>query len=79
MSVLAVNDSIDFNTLKQLLEATDGNLATHLKTLDKEGFIGMEKSFVDKKPNTKYFITEDGKRAFKNHIKALEALINSHK
>lgn len=79
MSVLAVNNSLDFNSLKQYLEVTDGNLATHIKMLEKEGFVGIEKTFLDKKPNTKYFITEEGKQAFANHLKALETLINAHK
>ena len=79
MSVLAVNDALDFSSLKQYLEVTDGNLATHLKTLEKEGFIGVEKSFIDRKPNTKYFLTEGGRKAFNEHLKAMEAFINSHK
>ncbi len=79
MSVLAVNDALDFSSLKQYLEVTDGNLATHLKTLEKEGFIGVEKSFVDRKPNTKYSLTEEGRKAFSNHLKAMEAFINAHK
>ncbi len=79
MSVLAVNDKLDFNSLKEYLDVTDGNLATHLKMLEKEQFIGMEKSFINRKPNTKYFLTDEGKRAFKDHLKAMEAFINSHK
>ena len=79
MSVLAVNDALDFNSLKDYLEVTDGNLASHLKGLEKEEFIGMEKSFVGRKPNTKYFMTEDGKKAFNDHLKALEKLIKSQR
>lgn len=79
MSVLAVNDSLDFNALKDILAATDGNLATHLKKLEKEKFIGIEKSFIDRKPNTKYFITKTGKSAFTKHLDALEQIINSQK
>lgn len=79
MSALAVNDKLDFNSLKELLELTDGNLASHIKGLEKEKYIGIEKSFIDRKPNTKYFITKEGKKAFDNHINALEKLINSHK
>ena len=55
MSALAVNEMLDFNTLKDLLELTDGNLASHIKSLEKEGYISSEKSFVGKKPNTRYF------------------------
>jgi DNA-binding HxlR family transcriptional regulator len=79
MSALAVNDMLDFNSLKEYLELTDGNLASHLKALEKEEFIGVKKSFIGKKPNTKYFITKEGKKAFDDHLKALEKLIKSQK
>ncbi|HAC15735.1 MAG TPA: transcriptional regulator [Bacteroidetes bacterium] len=79
MSALAVNDSIDFTTLRDLLNVTDGNLATHLKALEKEDFIDVEKSFVDKKPHTRYAITKSGRVAFEDHLKALETIINSNK
>ena len=59
MSVLAVNDKLDFNSLKQYLNVTDGNLASHIKALEKLKFIGVEKSFIDRKPNTKYYITKE--------------------
>lgn len=75
MSALAVNDKFDFNALKEFLDVTDGNLASHIKALEKEEFIGVEKSFVGKKPNTKYFMTPKGKKAFEDHLKALENLI----
>ncbi|ANE49657.1 winged helix-turn-helix domain-containing protein [Flavisolibacter tropicus] len=79
MSVLAVNDSLDFNSLKEYLDVTDGNLASHIKALEKEEFIGVEKSFIGKKPNTKYFMTKLGKKAFVDHLAALEKLIKSQK
>ena len=79
MSALAVNDVLDFNALKEYLDVTDGNLATHLKRLEKEGFIGIKKSFIDNKPNTKYSMTLLGKKAFKEHLKALETLIKANK
>ncbi|MFO7798246.1 winged helix-turn-helix domain-containing protein [Rhodohalobacter sp.] len=79
MSVLAVNESLDFTALKEFLEVTDGNLATHLKKLEKEEFISVEKSFIDNKPNTKYSMTSKGKEAFDNHLQALEAIIKSQK
>ena len=79
MSVLAVNDLLDFNSLKEYLEVTDGNLASHLKGLEKEEFIGVKKSFVGRKPNTTYFMTKSGKKAFDNHLKALEQLIKTQK
>lgn len=79
MSSLAVNDKLDFNSLKEYLGVTDGNLASHLKGLEKEEFIGVEKSFIDRKPNTKYYITNEGKDAFNDHLRALEDLIRSQK
>ena len=75
MSVLAVNDRLDFNSLKEYLDVTDGNLASHIKALEKEAFIEVEKSFIDKKPNTKYYMTKAGRKAFEDHLKALEKLI----
>src|SRR3712207_7723745 len=77
MSVLAVNDMLDFNSLKDYLDLTDGNLASHLKALEKEEFVGVNKSFIGRKPNTKYFMTKAGKKAFDDHLKALEQLIKS--
>lgn len=79
MSALAVNEHLDFNALKELLEVTDGNLASHVKALEKEKFVGVEKSFVDRKPNTKYFMTDTGRTAFEGHLKALERLIRAQK
>lgn len=79
MSVLAVNDKLDFNLLKEYLDVTDGNLASHIKALEREGFIGVEKSFVDRKPNTKYYMTKEGKQAFDDHLKVLEKIIKAHK
>ena len=75
MSVLMVNESADFNTLKELLGVTDGNLASHTKALETENYIMIEKQFIGKKPNTKYIATADGKKAFNEHIEALEKLI----
>lgn len=79
MSVLTVNETLDFNSLKEFLDLTDGNLASHIKALEKELFIGVEKSFVGKKPNTRYFLTKEGKKAFDDHLKALEKLIKAQK
>ncbi len=79
MSALAVSDRLDFTSLKEYLDVTDGNLASHIKALEKEDFIGVEKSFIGKKPNTKYFITRSGRKAFDDHLKALEKLIESRK
>ncbi|MCT8338551.1 transcriptional regulator [Flavobacteriaceae bacterium TK19130] len=77
MSILMVNESADFNRLKELLEVTDGNLASHLKTLEKEAYISVDKQFIGRKPNTQYSATKKGKEAFKKHIDALEKLLNT--
>lgn len=79
VSVLVANESYDFNALKELLDATDGNLATHLKALEREKYISVTKSFVDRKPNTRYKATERGRNAFKKHLDALEELIKQQK
>ena len=79
MSALAVNDTLDFSALKEYLEVTDGNLASHLKALEKEKFVAVTKSFIDRKPNTKYTMTPQGRTAFEEHLAALENLIKSQK
>lgn len=79
MSVLAANESYDFNALKELLDVTDGNLASHLKALEKEEYIIVIKSFLGRKPNTRYQATKKGIEAFKKHLEALENLIKQQK
>lgn len=79
MSVLMVNERYDFNSLKELLDTTDGNLASHLKGLEKEDYIAVHKSFMGRKPNTSYEATEKGKQAFIQHLDALEQLIKQQK
>lgn len=79
MSILMVNEYADFNMLKELLGATDGNLASHTKALEKAEYIKVEKQFIGRKPNTRYSTTTLGKAAFKKHIEALEAIINKQK
>jgi DNA-binding HxlR family transcriptional regulator len=75
MSALMVNDSLDFNSLKQTLDVTDGNLASHISALESEGFVKVKKEFVGKKPLTTYSVTAAGRRAFGEHLDALEKLI----
>ncbi|NRF38966.1 transcriptional regulator [Pedobacter sp. LMG 31643] len=79
MSVLVANENYDFNSLKELLEVTDGNLASHLKALEKEDYIIIYKSFQGKKPNTTYAASEKGRAAFIKHLQALENLIKQQK
>ncbi len=75
MSALMVNESLDFNTLKELLKVTDGNLASHTKALEKNEYITVNKQFIGKKPNTTYSVTPLGIKEFTGHINALEKLI----
>jgi DNA-binding transcriptional ArsR family regulator len=79
MSVLVANESYDFNSLKELLEVTDGNLASHLKALEKDEYITVNKSFLGRKPNTRYQASHIGTEAFKKHLQALENLIKQQK
>jgi len=75
MSILMVNDSIDFLTLKEMLQVTDGNIASHITALEKFQYIEIKKQFIGKKPNTSYSVTNKGRKAFTEHLDALEKLI----
>lgn len=75
MSVLMVNEWIDFTEMKNLLQVTDGNLASHSAALEKNQYIEIKKEFVGKKPRTSYKITELGKRAFQEHLNFLEKMM----
>ena len=79
MSILVANDGYEFNALKDILNISDGNLASNIKALEREKYISVSKSFIDRKPNTKYKITERGKNAFKKHLDALEAVVKQQK
>ena len=79
MSALVVNSSVNFNELKELLDITDGNLASHLKTLEESAFVKVQKGFIGRKTNTTYSITKAGEKAFKLHLEALERMIGSVK
>jgi len=75
MSVLMVNESADFSMIKEMLELTDGNLASHIKALEGLDYIESTKQFIGRKPNTKYTITALGRQSFQEHLDALESLI----
>jgi DNA-binding MarR family transcriptional regulator len=75
MSALMVNESISYNDLKELLEVTDGNLASHLKGLEDNGFLKFQKGFIGRKTNTTYSATKAGEKAFRQHLDALEQMI----
>ena len=75
MSALMVNEEVSYNDLKALMDVTDGNLASHLKTLEENNFIKVQKGFIGRKTNTLYSITKGGEKAFRAHIDALEKII----
>ncbi len=75
MSALLVNEQVSFNELKELIEVTDGNLASHLKALEENGFIKVNKGFIGRKTNTTYSVTKAGDKAFRLHLDALEQMI----
>jgi DNA-binding MarR family transcriptional regulator len=79
LSVLVANEAYDFNSLKELLKITDGSLATHIKALEREKYISTMKSFIDRKPNTKYKATDKGKNAFRKHLDALEEVLKQQR
>ena len=79
MSILMVNEEMSFNDLKQMLEVTDGNLATHLVNLEENGFIKVHKGFIGRKTNTTYSVTKTGEKAFTDHITVLETMIKGVK
>jgi DNA-binding MarR family transcriptional regulator len=79
MSILVANDTYDFSSLKEILNVTDVNLASHVKALEKEKYIAVTKSFIDRKPNTKFKVTERGRSTFKKHLDALEELVKQQR
>ncbi len=79
MSILVVNDWVEFNTLKEMLGLTDGNLASHISSLEKNAYIETQKQFISKKPKTTYRVTQFGRKEFQKHIDALESIIKNQK
>jgi DNA-binding MarR family transcriptional regulator len=77
MSALMVNTSVNFNQLKELIQVTDGNLASHIKALEDSGYIKIQKGFIGKKTNTTYSVTKAGEKAFRVHLDALEKMIKN--
>lgn len=75
MSVLMVNEWVDFTALKSYLNTTDGNLSSHLRALENKEYIRVRKDFSDRKPRSSYQVTNAGKEAFVKHLDALEQLI----
>lgn len=79
MSTVMVNDQVNFNDLKQLIDVTDGNLASHIKALEDSGYIKVHKGFIGRKTNTTYSATKAGEKAFQQHLEALEKIIKGMK
>jgi DNA-binding MarR family transcriptional regulator len=79
MSILIVNSEVGFNDLKEMMQVTDGNLASHMINLEENGFIKVHKGFIGRKTSTTYSITRAGEKAFKDHIEALENMIKGMK
>ena len=77
MSILMVNDWVDFTEMKSLLDITDGNLASHSSALEKGEYIEVKKEFVGKKPKTSYRVTNKGRVAFEQHLKSLEKFLKT--
>ena len=77
MSTLMVNDEINFNDLKQLIDVTDGNLASHMKSLEDSAYVKVNKGFIGRKTNTTYAVTKAGQKAFQQHLDALEKMIKT--
>lgn len=75
MSILMVNDWVEFSEIKELLSLTDGNLASHSKALEKKEYIEIKKEFVGRKPKTSYRVTQLGRESFQRHLNALENLL----
>jgi len=77
VSALAVNASLTFNELKQLLGATDGNLSVHARKLEDAGYVACTKSFAGRMPKTEYRLTAAGRRALEKYLDHMEALIRA--
>jgi DNA-binding MarR family transcriptional regulator len=65
----------EFTRLRNLLKASDGNLGSHLTTLEKAGYVRIDKDFVGKKPRTRVAITPAGAKAFRGHVAYLREVL----
>lgn len=75
LSALGGESKIEFTALRDLLDLTDGNLGTHLRTLEEAGYVRITKTFVGRRPCTFVAMTDEGRIAFQTHVRALEELI----
>ena len=79
MSMLAASAELSFTELREALEMTDGNLTTHIRTLQEAGYVSVTKSFHNKRPLTTCALTPQGKKAFSNYINLLERIVQQSK
>jgi DNA-binding HxlR family transcriptional regulator len=77
VSVLAINETMTFNELKQLLRTTDGNLSVHARKLEEAQYIACEKYFEGRVPKTEYRLTSAGRKALETYLDHMEALIHA--
>jgi DNA-binding MarR family transcriptional regulator len=77
MAILAAVDDAEFTFLRERVQATDGNLGTHLKKLEDAGYVEVEKTFVDRKPTSRYRLTSKGRRAFKEYVTRIDRLLRA--
>jgi DNA-binding HxlR family transcriptional regulator len=78
MALLVSVEEAEFNYLKEKVNATDGNLSVHLKKLEEAGYVSVKKIFIDRKPVSKYKITNKGYKAFESYIKKLETIVSNN-
>lgn len=77
LNALPDGEAIEFTRLKAILRATDGNLGSHIGTLEAAGYIGMKKDFVGKKPRTRVLLTRTGRKAFARHVEFLRSILDA--
>jgi DNA-binding MarR family transcriptional regulator len=75
LASIGIDESMEFTFLRDLLELTDGNLGAHLRKLEEAGYLEIEKMFVERKPKSFIALTASGRRAFKEHVKALRTIL----
>lgn len=75
LSILAAVDDAEFTYLRDQVNTTDGNLSTHMKKLEDAGYVEPDKSFVDRKPVTRYRLTGDGREALRTYVDRLETML----
>ena len=76
MTALSVSETLTFQELKNMLKTSDGNLSVHLRMLEKHGYLQINKKFINRKPQSNYNLTSEGKKAFKDYIHRMEKLIH---